>query len=129
MTNPAPPTPDELREAAQLADAELSVLTMYDDARRAFGYDFGNGQRYAELIRLRRERDLAAAQAAAYGVGALADVSATPQQQRAAFERISRQRLARYSAEAHTGRTEQLARRAWSVVEKEIAYIERKVAR
>jgi hypothetical protein len=96
---------DERRErlvtAARLLEAELSVLGVYDDQRRITGHDFGNGQRHAELIRLRREHEHAVAQCHAYGYGMnLGELLATPEQLTAALQRLKAQRTSRYKHRA-----------------------------
>jgi hypothetical protein len=112
---------DERRERllgnALRLDAELSVLDLYDNERRGFGYDYGNGQRFAEVSRVRRERDAARRECKIFGYGmGLGDLDASPELCLAEFERISTQRTARYRREAHLTRTAQLAERAWQLV-------------
>jgi hypothetical protein len=120
MTYPTP-TRNELVTAAQLADAVLSILTMYDDQRHTLGHDFGCGQRAHELIRVRKEREHAITNAHRFGYGmGLGDLAATPDQMREAFVRLSTERLRRYDRDAHTSRTYTLALRAWRVVQREV---------
>lgn len=111
----------QMIETAQCLDAELSVLTMYDTERRALRYDYGNGQRFRELIRVRRARDFAVADAHAYGYAmGLGDLNASPQQCLDAWRRLSTERLRRYGREAHRTETAQLALEAWRRVAEEI---------
>jgi hypothetical protein len=109
---------------ARRLDAELSVLTIYDDERRSLGYDYGNGQRFAELIRVRRERDAAVIAAHRYGYGmGLGDLNASPELVADAYRRISTARLRRYGRDPHLRRTERLATTAWRMVGAEVERI------
>jgi LmbE family N-acetylglucosaminyl deacetylase len=108
-------TPAELVERARLLDARLSVLDLYDAERGSLGHDYGNGQRFHELSRVRRERDEARRAARAYGVSDL-ELVATPEQVRAAFREISVERLRRYRTDAHRPSTADRAVRAWTAV-------------
>lgn len=52
----APSTKDRARlERARGLRAELEILERYDRRRSELGHDYGSGQRYAELVRRRRE--------------------------------------------------------------------------
>ena len=107
----------ELMARAHELDAQLSVLAMYDDQRRFYGYDYGNGQRAHELIRARRERDFAFSQAKTFGYGmGLGELHAPPQLVLDTARKISKQRLARYRRDAYCSRTGELALRAWTNV-------------
>lgn len=127
-----PITQDDGRRArlvkhAQQLDAELSVLMMYDHQRRSLGYDYGNGQRFTELIRVRRERDAAQIDAKRYGYGmGLGDLSATPVQMRETFVRISTTRLGRVrraDAAYRPTKSSEMALRAWRAVQREVEAI------
>lgn len=104
---------------AQLLDAQHTVLTLYDVERSALGHDYGNGQRYHELMRVLRELESARNDARLYSVDAL-ELNATPEQQRAAFRSISTKRLNRYQRDAHTSSTAMRAVNAWRAVAREL---------
>jgi hypothetical protein len=121
MTTQPYPTRDELVTAAQRLDAELSVLGLYDDARRDLGHDYGNGQRYSELVRVRRQRDAARKLAKIFGYGmGLGELDATPQQCLEAYGRISAPRMARYRRESYRGETAMRSVTAWARALREI---------
>jgi hypothetical protein len=108
---------ERLLGTALRLDAELSVLDLYDNERRALGYDYGNGQRFAEISRIRRERDAARRECKIFGYGlGLGDLDASPELTLVVFEEISMQRTARYRREPHVTRTAQLAHHAWQLV-------------
>jgi hypothetical protein len=116
----------QLVDNARRLDAELSVLTIYDDERRSLGYDYGNGQRFTELIRVRRERDAAVTRAHTFGYGmGLGDLLATPELVRDAYRRISTAKLRRlYAAQAHyRTRSGDRAVAAWAGVGREVERI------
>lgn len=123
--SPRSSTREQLIEEAQRLAARLSVLTLYDVERGALGYDFGNGQRYRELVRARRERDAAINRAQPFGYGVAGELDASPEQVRVAYREITRAKLARYQREAHTSRTYELAVIAWRRVADEIERTER----
>ena len=103
-----------LVEAAQLADAELSVLAMYDTERGALGHDFGNGQRFTELIRARRTYEAAVSTAHTYGYGMnVGDLNANRAQCLDAWERISTRKLARYRTDPYAESPKARALEAW----------------
>lgn len=112
----------KLVDAAQQLDARYSVLAMYDAERQLLGYDYGNGQRGSELIRLRRERDAAITECHIYGYGlGITDLLGTPEQLAAELKRISSARLRRYRREAYLDRTARLAVEAWRRTAAEVA--------
>lgn len=94
---------------AELA-AELRILEAYDSIRRTLGHDYGVGQRYAELRRVRRE-------AAVRGVE---DHVSTTDELAAAFKRIGRPRRQRIEySEAYRRNTPagNRAMSAWAMLE------------
>jgi hypothetical protein len=103
-----------LVQAAQLADAELSVLALYDTERGALGHDFGNGQRFTELVRARRAQEAAVREAHTFGYGmGIGALNATRAQCLDAWERVSTRKLARYRTDPHTSATKSRAVEAW----------------
>lgn len=110
-----------LVEAAQRADAELSVVSMYDNERQALGFDFGSGQRFAEIARKRRARDEAVIEAHRFGYGMrIGELSASREQCLDALRRISAKRLKRYAHQPHNRDTFERARAAWRRTERAI---------
>lgn len=95
--NTTDPPMEELRRLA----AELEVLEQYD-ARRQGWYDFGGGQRYAELSRRRRElQSLERVELVMLGSSATElDFELTADELLAAYERVGRPRLERLARES-----------------------------
>jgi len=77
--------------------AELEVLELYNGARIYAGHDFGAGQRYAELVRRRRELE--------GDWETLATPVPTAEELALAFERVARPRIARLEAETYRRET------------------------
>jgi hypothetical protein len=117
------PTREQALEQLLELDAELRVLDLYDDARTALRYDYGNGQRHAELSRTRRKRDeQRLAFRYQFGETSLLELESDRERQLRAYERITKRRLARYSSEreGYTNRTQRLAVQAWRSVKREL---------
>lgn len=97
------------RRVRELA-AELEVLDLYD-ALRSGWFDYGGGQRAAELSRRRRELDAAADTALHFDRDSAAtsrfeyldelDVAGDPTELLAAFERVARPRMRRLERESY----------------------------
>ena len=116
MTRSPIPKPDELVETARKLDAELRVLDLYDYARGALGHDYGNGQRFRELVRVRRQAESAARVAAIYSDEPL---SASRAQLLEAMRRISSAKLRRFSGNRSRDAFDRAAQ-AWRAVAVEL---------
>jgi len=89
-----------MKDVQHLA-AELALLHEYDAVRQAKGYDFGCGQRGAELIRRRRELELELKLAGPSSADIYAlERSVTRAELLAAFQRIGKSRLRRAERDA-----------------------------
>lgn len=97
--------------------AELEILERYDAMRERAGYDYGSGQRGAELMRRRRELDV---EAPVYGESRR---GVTMQELAAAFERVGRPRMARVAKEGYRSNTPTTTRTraTWAKLERLVA--------
>lgn len=113
---------------AQVHSAELAVLVLYDNARQRLGFDYGSGQRHAEISRKRRELDSLVSSCHTNGYAVDVALSSTYEQIRAACARIERQRLGRiksaHDRRAYTSKSAMLAAQAWQHVRREIALMQ-----
>lgn len=104
--------------------AELAVLELYDWERQLLGHDYGNGQRWNERLRRRRElehelniariydRDVPYVEAA---------VERAPRDLKLrAYRRIAASRMRRYQRDAHLSETAGRALEAWRAVERRL---------
>lgn len=99
--------------SARELHAELLVLEMFDSIRQSRGHDYGCGQRGAELIRRRRELEVAdpagyVRRGAAITRTELAD----------AFERVGRRRLERLERDNYGTASSRASLSAWRTVAK-----------
>jgi len=117
MTRSPIPKPDALVETARKLDAELRVLDLYDTARGTLGHDYGNGQRFRELVRVRRQAESAARVAAIYSDESL---RASRAQLLEAMRRISSAKLRRMPKQYATQATFERATQAWRAVAVEL---------
>jgi hypothetical protein len=120
IPNTSPELAKLITRAREL-DAELTVLDLYDAERSSLGHDYGNGQRFHELSRKRRERDEARRDARIYGASDL-ELVAPKTMQLSAYARISAKRTKRYSSsrEGYRDATALRALSAWRSVKSEL---------
>jgi hypothetical protein len=115
--------PAELADKIRRANAEISVLQAYDDARRSMGHDFGNGQRWGEIARLERDRNELRRHLREPRPSTL-ELAAPPELVAETFARISAERLARYDRGSYLVATVNRARRAWAAAERRLEEVQ-----
>ena len=108
-----------LVERAQLANAELQVLSLYDSERHYLGHDYGNGQRARELGRVRREHERALENVRVYRL----EAHATAEQLTDAYRRLAVERTRRQARGSATPENALRAVTAWRAVAAELARI------